>query len=84
MRKLRMGRSASDDKESRAQPELLLGLGTLGAAVMTIVMVVWINMGLAERAVVRDQEAHKIFDQADAVIAAMVSQETGPARLVFS
>jgi hypothetical protein len=31
-------------RKSRAQPELLLGLGALGAAVFTVVMVVWINM----------------------------------------
>jgi PAS domain S-box-containing protein len=71
-------------RKSQAQPELLLGLAALGAAVITIVLVVWINMGLVERAVARDQEAHEILAQADAVMAAMVNQETGLRGYVIS
>ena len=56
-------------RKSQAQPELLLGPAALGAAVITIVLVVWINMDLVERAVARDQEAHEILAKADAVMA---------------
>ena len=68
----------------RALRELILGLAALGAAVLTVAAVVWLNLGFVERAVSRDREAREILAQADAAMDALVNQETGIRGYIIS
>ena len=71
-------------KSARPLRELSVGLLALGVGVLITALVVWLNLGLVERAVVRDREASDIVVQADALMESMLDQETGLRGYVIS
>jgi PAS domain S-box-containing protein len=72
------------NKIVRPLHELAIGLLALGVGVFTIALVVWLNLALLERAVVRDREASDVLAQADAVMESLINQETGLRGYVIS
>ena len=64
--------------------ELVIGLGALVAAVLGVALIVWVNIGLLERAGAADREVREELAQDSAVIEAMIDQETGLRGYVIS